>query len=163
MAYVLPDKDTFQHKLFWAAVLRRAVFDYVLYKGVGSKRREWQYAHRYVFSKGARYNEGLAFEEVCDLFDWDPDYLRRLTLQMTRADIKKLEFNSMKEEVTLQDKMSMAVERFGRWTSNRFAVPQFPPYNFPPELRKDFESVAIYHRYQHHPKAFPHWGAEATA
>lgn len=161
MSYVLPCESTFQHKLFWAAVLRRAVFDYVLYKGVGAHRREWQYAHRYVFTRDAKYNEGLSFEEVCDLFDWDPDYLRKLAKKMTRADIKKLEFNSMKEEMGLQEKLAWAVEMSGRWRGNDFAVPRFPPYNFPPELRRDFELRPSYHVYQHHPRSFPRW-AEAS-
>jgi hypothetical protein len=63
--------------MLWAAVLRRAVFDYVLYKGVRQHSLEWKYAFRYIFSEKQEYDNGLSFEEVCELFAWDADYLRR--------------------------------------------------------------------------------------
>lgn len=112
-------------KLFWAAVLRRAVFDYVLYKGVGKRKLEWQKAAQYVFTKGLRYEQGLSFEEVCELFGWEPDYIRRLTTKLDKSDIKRMETSSFKEELT-QDALASAVKKAGSWKTSNFALPFYP-------------------------------------
>jgi len=112
-------------KLLWASVLRRAVFDYVLYKGVAKKQREWQYAYQYIFSRGQEYENGLSFEEVCDIFGWEPDYLRRMTTQLTRADIKRLEVSSFREELMQQD-VETVVKKVSLWKTSRFATPFYP-------------------------------------
>jgi hypothetical protein len=87
-----------EDKVLWAGVLRRAVFDYVLYRGSGKHRLQWKKAHVFIFG-GGRVEDGLTFEEVCSLFTWDPDYLRRMTKSMTRADIKKLYALSLKDDM----------------------------------------------------------------
>ena len=148
MGFTVTGDDALQFKLFWAAVLRRAVFDYVLYKGKGHKRHVWQHAYRFLFSYGVKYDNGLSFEEVCDLMGWDPGYVRKLTMGMTRADIKKMEFNSYKEELTFQDQLTLAAENTARWKGNKFAVPRFPPYNFPPDIRRQFSLTPVYQPYQ---------------
>jgi hypothetical protein len=122
-------------KTLWAAVLRRAVFDYVLYKGVGQHNMDWRNAHRYLFSPGVKYENGLSFEEVCEVFGWEPEYIRRMTLSLTRADIKKVasawstdqnEIGPCKDEDSF-DLLSVVVERVDKWKTASFAVP-FMPY-----------------------------------
>lgn len=112
-------------KMLWAHVLRRAVFDYVLYKGVGKHKLEWQKAYQYVFSPGRRWNEGLSFEEVCDVFGWDPGYIRRLTTQLTRADIKRMETEAFKEEFS-QTLMNSCVRSMFQWKTVRCTLPLYP-------------------------------------
>lgn len=112
-------------KMLWASVLRRAVFDYVLYKGVAKKQREWQYAYQYIFVLNQEYENGLSFEEVCDIFGWEADYLRRLTTQLTRSDIKRLEVSSFKDELT-QENVETVVKKVTRWKTSKFATPFYP-------------------------------------
>lgn len=112
-------------KMLWAAVLRRAVFDYVLYKGVAKRQRDWQYAYQYIFSQNMEYDNGISFEDVCDIFGWDPDYLRRLATQLTREDIKRLEVSSFKDELT-QEAVETTVKKVSRWKTARFATPFYP-------------------------------------
>ena len=111
--------------MLWAHVLRRAVFDFVLYKGVGKHRLEWQKAYQYIFSPGQKYTNGLSFEEVCDVFGWDPDYVRRLTKQLGRSDIKRMETEAFKEEFS-QDLLESCVNGMLRWRSVRGSLPLYP-------------------------------------
>jgi len=114
-------------KMLWAHVLRRAVFDYVLYKGVGKRKMDWQRAYQYVFVKSLHYEDGFSFEEVCEMFGWDPDYLRRLTTKLTRSDIKRMETSSFKDELT-QDVVELFVKKSGRWKTASFAIPFYPRF-----------------------------------
>jgi len=122
-------------KLFWAHVLRRAVFDYVLYQGVGHRKIDWQRAASYIFTPDLRYENGVSFEEVCELFGWDPGYIRRLTTQLTRSDIKRMETSSFKEDLT-QDVFAAMVKKTSRWRTTNFALP------FYPRMIDDFSSIA---------------------
>lgn len=112
-------------KMLWAAVLRRAVFDYVLYKGIRKHKLIWQRAYQYIFIPDQEYENGSSFEEVCELFGWDPDYLRRLTTQLTREDIKRMETSSFRDEYT-QEVVESFVRNVGRWKTARFAFPLYP-------------------------------------
>jgi hypothetical protein len=112
-------------KLLWAAVLRRAVFDYVLYKGCGEFKMEWQYAFNYVFTEDQEYDNGYSFEEVCAMFNWDPDYLRRMTTKLTRSDIKRLETSSFKGDF-FQKEVEISVKETGSWTNCRCSLPFYP-------------------------------------
>jgi hypothetical protein len=109
-------------KMLWAHVLRRAVFDFVLYKGVRKERRKWRCANRYIFSPGLRYTNGLSFEEVCDVLGWDPDYIRRLTKKLTRADIKKMATEELKEEFN-QNILNSCPADLLRWKKVRSSLP----------------------------------------
>ena len=122
--------------MLWAAVLRRAVFDYVLYKGCGSHKMEWQLAAQYIFEEDMEYDNGLSFEEVCELFGWDPGYLRRLSNKLQRSDIKKLEFNTYREDFCLPDDLAVAADRRERWKVARGSVPLFLPYHYVQEIRE---------------------------
>jgi len=112
-------------KILWAHVLRRAVFDYVLYRGVGKHRIEWQRAYQYVFTPNRQYENGLSFEEVCEVFQWDPDYIRRLTTKLTRSDIKRMETEGLKEEFS-QTMLESCVKGVLRWKTVRGALPLYP-------------------------------------
>ena len=125
MPYQFREEIPVKARMLWASVLRRAVFDYVLYKGVRAKRLDWQRAFQYIFTKGIRYENGLSFEEVCSLFDWDPGYLRRLSLQLTRSDIKRLETSSFKDDFN-EDLVATIVRKSGKWKTSNFALPFYP-------------------------------------
>jgi hypothetical protein len=132
----------FGDRMLWAAVLRRAVFDYVLYKGVRSRSIEWKRAFQYVFTEGQRYENGVSFEEVCEMFGWDPDYLRRLTTQLTRADIKKMETTQFREDF-VYDVVKVAVEQTEKWKTTNFAAPFLPLYKFNKEHREKLSPRVI--------------------
>jgi hypothetical protein len=112
-------------KMLWAHVLRRAVFDYVLYRGVGKHKLDWQRAYQYIFTPDRQYENGLSFEEVCDSFCWDPDYIRRLTTKLTRSDIKRMETEALKEEFS-QTLLESCVKNMLRWKTVRGAMPLYP-------------------------------------
>jgi hypothetical protein len=112
-------------KMLWAAVLRRAVFDYALYKGVGKHKLMWQRAYQFIFIPEQEYENGLSFEQVCELFDWDPEYLRRMTAQLTRDDVKRMETSSFRDEFT-QEVVESFVKNSGRWKTANFAIPLYP-------------------------------------
>jgi hypothetical protein len=108
-------------RLLWAAVVRRAIHDYVLYKGVRRKSMDWKRAHLYLFGEGVRHEEGLSFEDVCALLEWDPDYVRKLTLMMQRSDIMK---STPKKPKPVVEEMQEQAEKMSRWRQT--AMPHLP-------------------------------------
>ena len=122
-------------KMLWASVLRRSIFDYVLYKGVGAHALEWKRSVQYIFSVGQRYTNGLSFEGVCELFGWDADYLRRMATKLTRDDIKKMETTQFREDFVF-DIVKAVVEQTEKWKSFNFATPFLPLYRYSPEYRE---------------------------
>jgi hypothetical protein len=118
MAFLLPSEVPFAERMLWMSVIRRAVYDFVLYKGVGQFRIDWQRANQYIFG-AARPTNGMTFEEACHLFGWEPDYVRRLTKKLTRADIKQLEVNLMMEDL----REVPPAARCPRWNSIGMPVP----------------------------------------
>jgi len=129
-------------RMLWAAVLRRAVFDYVLYKGVRQHSLEWKHAFRYIFTEGQEYDNGLNFEEVCDLFNWDADYLRRLTTKLTRDDIKKMETTQFREDFVF-DAVKVVVDQTEKWKTASFAAPFLPLYQYAAEYRERFRPRVV--------------------
>ena len=87
-----------EDKLLWYSVLRRAIFDYALYRDNPKQKVRWVEADKYIFGTEDREDGGLSFDEVCALFGWDPDYIRRLTLQLDKTNIRRLE-NNIKSEM----------------------------------------------------------------
>lgn len=133
----------FGPKMMWAGVLRRAVFDYVLFEGRADRKLEWRRALQYVFTEGQRYENGLGFEEVCELFGWDPDYLRRMTTQLTRADIKKMDTSQFRDEF-VYDAVKIRVEQTERWLSlGGAAAPFLPNYQYNSAQRKKVQAKTI--------------------
>lgn len=133
----------YEEKMLWANVLRRAVFDYALYKGVRSHRLEWQRACQYVFTVGLRYEDGVSFEEVCELFNWDPNWIRRLVTKLTRADIKKMETTQFREDFVF-DVVQAVVENTERWKTSNFAAPFLPLYHYNAEYREKMKPRTVY-------------------
>jgi len=142
MTWANKNELPFGDKMLWAAVLRRAVFDYVLYKGVRSRSIEWKKSFQYIFTEGLRYENGVSFEEVCDLFGWNPDYLRRLTTKLTRSDIKKMETTQFREDF-VYDIVKVTVENTEKWKTSNFATPFLPLYRFNEEHREKFRPRVI--------------------
>jgi len=135
MAFQYAHELSFEDKMLWAAVLRRAVYDYVLYKGVRSKSIEWKHAFRYVFEKDLEYENGLNFDEVCELFNWNPDYLRTLATRLTREDIRKMESSRFRGDFTY-DMVELIVESRECWKDNNFAMPFQPLYGLVDSYRE---------------------------
>jgi len=131
----LKDDLPFSYKLLWASVLRRAVFDYILYKGMRSHSLEWKQAFQYIFVPNQSYENGLAFEEVCEVFGWDPDYLRRITTKLTRSDVKKMDTTQFKDEF-VYDAITAVVAQTERWKTERFAAPFLPLYQYGKKYRE---------------------------
>lgn len=128
MAWIDVSSRYFQEKMLWACVLRRTIFDYVLYKGIGKHKMKWQHAHKYIFGEQDQEDDGLSFVQICALFGWEPDYLRRKVKELDRSKIKKLETNKFKEEFFDEDTTSIFVQS-AQWESGN-PVPKFAPYNF---------------------------------
>lgn len=147
-------------KLLWAAVLRRAVFDYVLYKGCGEFKMEWQNAFNYIFSEEQEYENGFSFEEVCALFSWEPGYVRRLATKLTRSDIKRLETSSFKGDF-FQKEVELVVKDFEKWTHCSCALP------FYPRMLSEFTSIqepkVVQKKSQIHKVPLVPWRVEAYA
>jgi hypothetical protein len=161
MSFVLKEEAPFEEKILWAAVLRRAVFDYVLYKGVRAHSLEWKRAFQYIFSEGVRYEVGLSFEDVCGLFGWEPGYLRRLVTRLTRADVKKMEIGQVRSEF-LFNLVASAVERTQRWASFKAAVPFFPKFDYSQEYREALEPWVVWEESYSSFVPKVHWHIEAA-
>lgn len=127
--FILSKDICFEVKMLWASVLRRAIFDYVLYRGVRSRSLDWKRAYQYVFTEGAEYENGFSFEEVCAMFDWDPEYLRRLTTKLTRRDVKKMETSYLRGDFTFNE-VEAAVSSISEWKISHSAVPFLPSFKF---------------------------------
>lgn len=126
----------------WLGVLRRAIFDFVLYKGVRAKSVDWKRARLYIFTDGVRCDEdGLSCEEVCGCFGWDVDYVRRLVRNLVRADVRKLEASRFKEEFMLSI-IEAAVECTLRWDSGS-AAPFLTNRQYLPEYREPFTARRV--------------------
>lgn len=143
MAFKNIEDISFSDRMLWASVLRRAVFDYVLYKGSARKALDWKRAYQYIFVEELDYDEGLSFEEVCALFSWEPDYLRRMTSKLTRADIKKMETTQFREEF-VYDTVSLVVEQTERWKTSNFAVPFLPITKYSEETRQKLKPRVVH-------------------
>ena len=83
--------DFFGEKMLWMSVLRRAVFDFVLYRGIRKHKKRWLLSRQYIFDREVEYEDTLSFDQVCSLFNWEPDHIRRMVSNLRRQDIKKLE------------------------------------------------------------------------
>ena len=116
-------------------VLRRAVFDFVLYKGSGKHKIRWQKATRYIFEEFRLDGEGLTFSEVCGLFGWEPSYLQRKAKELTRSKIKKLETSKFRED--LDDTYVEVVDRVLNWPSINAPTPFMLPYHYNEECREE--------------------------
>jgi hypothetical protein len=86
-----------EEKILWFCVLRRAVFDYVLYRGSGKHKLRWKKAASFIFGARPDEAEGLSFEDICALLTWEPDYVRRLVRSLNKSDIGRIETTKLRE------------------------------------------------------------------
>jgi hypothetical protein len=128
-------RENFEEKMLWACILRRTVFDYVLYRGVGKHKLRWQQAHRFIFGDARAIDgeNGLSFDEICGLFGWEPGYLRRKVKELDRGDIRKLE--AMKFKDSFDEGTATILVQAATWKTGQ-PVPIFVPYNYNPEYRE---------------------------
>lgn len=131
MVWVDLAKTSFEEKMLWASVLRRTIYDYVLYKGVRKHRHRWQEAYKFIF--GVDEEASLSFEEICCLFGWEPDYVRRMVKKLERKDIRKLE--TMKFRETFEGQTVKTYRPRAHWTCGT-SILGFAPYNYSKDLRK---------------------------
>jgi len=111
-------------KMMWVNVIRRAMFDYVLYKNKRQFEVRWKRAYAFIFEDNGEIDEELRFEEVCSMFGWNPSYIRRLIEKLDRGDIRRLESQRFKEEFR-QDTSVITPSAGPRWSSSPAAVPIF--------------------------------------
>ncbi len=128
-------RENFEEKMLWACILRRTIFDFVLYKGVGKHKMRWQQAHRFIFGGGRAVDDedGLTFDEICGLFGWEPSYLKRKVKELDRGDIRKLE--AMKFKECFDEGTATILTQAVTWEGGQ-TVPIFAPYNYSPEYRE---------------------------
>ncbi len=81
-----------EDRLLWFAVARRAIFDYALYRDSEKYQLRWAEAQKFIFEDDEE-KDGFSFEEICALFGWDVDYVRRMTLTLNRTDVRRMEGN----------------------------------------------------------------------
>lgn len=112
-------------RLFWAAALRRAVFDYVLYRDTPGREVDWAHARDYIFLDNMEYSNGLDIEQVCALFGWEPDYIRRLARSLTRKDIKRMEVGSFKDDFNF-DEVEATPKSRQTWNGHGAVLPYYP-------------------------------------
>lgn len=144
MAWI--DKSTVDPSelLLWAWVLRRAIHDYVLYKGVGAHRLRWQESALFIFGKESlkghqlddelvlNQKPALTFEEICEIMGWDPDFVRRKTRELDRNQIKKIETTKLLEDLD-NNPPTAPIRTLWR---NGFPVPFLSHFRYSPVLRR---------------------------
>ena len=83
--------DGYGERLFLAAILRRAAYDIALYKDASRLvlRRRWLNAYKWMFDETD--DHFTSFLSICNILDQDPGRVRRLTLTLTRKDVRKAE------------------------------------------------------------------------
>jgi hypothetical protein len=108
-------------RVLWASVLRRTVFDYVLYKGKAKFELKWRKAHKFLF--GMQDEDGVTFDEICCMFGWEPDYVRRIIRNLDKADMKMLEPSRFKEDFSRSCEEPDNPVSFRRWQHVDSAVP----------------------------------------
>jgi hypothetical protein len=109
-------------KMMWVNVIRRAMFDFVLYKNKRQFEVRWKRAYAFIFESDEY--AGLTFDQVCSLFGWNPGYIRRLIEKLDRSDIRRLESQRFKEEFR-QDTEAVPPLTGPRWAASPAAVPIF--------------------------------------
>lgn len=83
------DTPGIRHLTLWAAVLRRAVLDWTLYKDSESLRERKTYwnAHNWLFSD---VEEFPSFVVLCHHLGADPDFVRERLLELTPEEVRAL-------------------------------------------------------------------------
>jgi len=75
-------------RVLWAAVLQRAIFDYVMLRDSSTSRLDFRTAERFLFSDEG----GLA--DICQVLNWPLGAMRSRAKAMTRDDVRKMDFRS---------------------------------------------------------------------
>jgi hypothetical protein len=91
------------HRLL-VAIVRRAVWDFVLYENADQKKNPNEYelyvdAVDWLFWDGEEECDGegrLTFRHICSTLELDPRQIRQIALTMSRSDIQRLN-NNIKE------------------------------------------------------------------
>lgn len=85
-----------QEKILLAAIIRRSAFDIALYKNSRrlKEKRIYVQAYQWMFrnAQGPSYLDVFtSFENICELLDQDPSWIRRETLRLKKSDVKKFD------------------------------------------------------------------------
>lgn len=132
----------FEEKMMWVGVLRRSVFDYVLYKGKKKYEIRWKRAHQFLFEEATECTEegglesGLTLDEVCALFGWNVDYIRRIVASLERPDIRKLESSKFREDFKA-DHMEPETPEGLFWEKTQTPIPRFTKFAYSREYREE--------------------------
>jgi hypothetical protein len=114
----------FEEKMMWLNVMRRSIFDYVLYKGKKKHELVWRKANRFIFGPQEDHGDRLNFDQICGLFNYNPDYIRRQVKGLQRTDIRRLEAMKFKDEFK-QDNAEPSMVTPGRFETTESTVPPF--------------------------------------
>jgi len=144
----------FHEKMLWACVLRRSIFDHVLYRGLGKHKMKWHQAHKFIFGDQDESEYSLTFEQICGLFGWEPDYLRRKVKELDRTDIKKLE--AMKFKECFDEEASAIFLQGAHWKSGQ-TVPFFVSFNYSQEFRNQMQLRLVATVSKQRLKSIPRW------
>lgn len=85
-----------QEKLLLAAIIRRTAFDIALYKDSRRLRNKKIYIQAYQWMFNKKYSDHeldrfTAFENICELLNQDPEWIRKATLKLKKSDVKKFD------------------------------------------------------------------------
>lgn len=142
MAWNYVGEGYFSEKMMWLNVVRRAIFDYVLYKGAGRNEMPWKRAYAFLFldEHEEEVEDGLSFEDICGLLDWNIEYVRRLIKSMDRSNVRRLESSKFRHEFSTEFAPTADSSRAPEWDEG-VSVPFFrwltysPLYQRPLKLR----------------------------
>lgn len=81
--------EGYGEKLLLAAMIRRAAYDIVLFRGnkLIKYKLIWDDAHSWMFRE--RNKNFSSFENICFLLEQDPEEIRRKTMRLTKQDVRK--------------------------------------------------------------------------
>lgn len=85
-------------KMLLAAIVRRAAFDIALYKNdkklvnrrLAIRASQWMFDDREIMEQEP-LDRFTSFKSICEILDQDPDWIRRRTLELRAADVKKFD------------------------------------------------------------------------
>ena len=76
----IPDDEEARHKILWSSVIRRAIIDWVLYRGARDirKRRLFQDANAWIFEDDRDLfdEQGTTFKAACAVLNVGPESIR---------------------------------------------------------------------------------------
>lgn len=96
------EERTEPSRVLWAAVLQRAIFDYVTHKDSSTSRLNFRTAERFLFSD----DSGLV--DICQVLGWPLNLMRARARSMTRNEVRKMDFRDKGDRKTAAKTLEVA-------------------------------------------------------